>query len=463
MNDSIQALRRQIEAEPDDDASRLALARGLVQQGRSAEAFSYLKALRGRAGAPAELTALRYRLAEELGGRRPAAKTRTGVSRDDLPSEGEIEAAPPIPAAFARVQERLDDPRRALGPAELPEGRRFTVTAHAVDELGGRLAWVGEDWDERSPSAVDVSIQLHLAEGGRRVFDWKLPSYNQYFGCDTSHLSFFDDRILVAYREKHAQLAVLVDREEEARGVALDGEPILVFDDLLLCRSASAGLLEAFSLPDFHPRRPLVLDAASETSRYDLELEVDDDGAFRVAGGARLPLRAAGDLALEDDWSRLFEGLWPLIPRVIDDDGLTALLASQLHPFWLRSLSESYLGFPSFRRARSLESLPVYAAREAMEDGRSEEAAALVRQLRAIAEAGEAPGSALVRDGWRHLKNRARALIEDCARGRLAPGRWDFSLKFGGHQSLLPWLPKAASDQAARLAARALSIDGEKA
>lgn len=145
---------------------------------------------------------------------------------------------------------RLGRPRRWVAD----DGYEHEIVGGAVD--GARVAWV-ERRCQDDGGYEDVDYFLRVADGGDLARAWTVDTYNPYFGCDVHELSFWTDRVVVIYTEKHCTIAAAlalsggVTMQEIASRWRISGE------HLLWESGAARGLIERARLPDLARCVPL--------------------------------------------------------------------------------------------------------------------------------------------------------------------------------------------------------------
>jgi hypothetical protein len=80
-----------------------------------------------------------------------------------------------------------------------PPGR--AVTAGAIEESTGRVAWIEET--TLGPSGYpSFELTVNVAGGGSPAWRTDLYTYNPYFGADVHLIKFFEDIVIVIYTER---------------------------------------------------------------------------------------------------------------------------------------------------------------------------------------------------------------------------------------------------------------------
>jgi uncharacterized protein (TIGR02996 family) len=104
------------------------------------------------------------------------------------------------------------DPRRAERAAEMlgrpvryvdEQGYERVITAAAIHDLTGALAYVESRSQWRGGGFLDITFHLRLRDRGGREAAWEVETYNPYFGCRVRFLEWYGDAALMIYREKH--------------------------------------------------------------------------------------------------------------------------------------------------------------------------------------------------------------------------------------------------------------------
>lgn len=132
------------------------------------------------------------------------------------------------------------------------DGYTHAIVGGAV--AGERVAWV-EKVEEDDGGWVDVDYFLHM-RSGEKVREWKVDTYNPYFGCDVGHLRWWDGAVVLVYREKHRTIACRLgpDGSPQLRAI---GHGWTVLNEVLICDSRARGLVERIELPALRPMAPL--------------------------------------------------------------------------------------------------------------------------------------------------------------------------------------------------------------
>lgn len=120
---------------------------------------------------------------------------------------------------------------------------------------GERVAWV-EKVEKDDGGWVDVDYFLRMRVGATQVREWTVDTYNPYFGCEVGHLRWWDDSVVIVYREKHRTIVCRLGPEGAPQLRAV-GYAWTVLNEVLLCESRASGLVERIHLPALRPMTPL--------------------------------------------------------------------------------------------------------------------------------------------------------------------------------------------------------------
>ncbi|MFY0536898.1 hypothetical protein [Nannocystis pusilla] len=121
------------------------------------------------------------------------------------------------PAAIAAVCARLGVEREWLTEDDYVHA----IVGGAVE--GERAAWV-EKVEKDDEGWVDVDYFLRMRVGEAQVREWTVDTYNPYFGCEVGHLRWWDDAVVMVYRENTTRSSA----EWGRRGAAAAGRRVRV-------------------------------------------------------------------------------------------------------------------------------------------------------------------------------------------------------------------------------------------
>ena len=293
--------------------------------------------------------------------------------------------------ALDRVSEVLGRPTRCLDE----DGFQREVIAAAVG-APGELAWV-ESRAKGTAEAMDVSFQLFARRGGEQLLKWEVETYNPYFGCIPGHLSWWGERILFVYREKHRTVAASVPLTGEASLHLMDDE-WEIEGNLLICPDED--LVEVRLLPHLTRGHPIPNEFFLQPPKAEELALVEDREGFQR------------DLA---------EWLFPLTKPTDLETGL--LIGSLAYSFWDsgQPLRAVYRG-GGHRRWESPRWLPFYWALSLSGDERSQFVGYLSSMFRGWArKSGDALYCAV-----RIVGRRLDALAKAAEAKHLPPGTHDF-------------------------------------
>jgi hypothetical protein len=77
------------------------------------------------------------------------------------------------------------------------------IVAGAIDEAGGRVAWLQCRSKQSDGGFVDVSFRLHATVYGKPFVAWEPKSYNPFFGINPLALGWEGESLGFIYSEKH--------------------------------------------------------------------------------------------------------------------------------------------------------------------------------------------------------------------------------------------------------------------
>lgn len=420
MDEALEELLRTAEVRPGEPLTQLVAARALARGGRPRPARDALRRA-ARAGA----------LDEDADALRRSLLQANQVRADEL-------------------RERIGLALALPGPYPAPPDADVCELHGGVEDAQGRVAWVEET--RRGPDdgrrLVEARIVLRVAGRGQLLLEWDLAHYNPYFGISLFRVDWWEERVLLLYREKHDVLLALVPLAGTPALVEVD-EPFLALDDLVLFVSQEPDLLEAVALPGLEARLPLPLGGRPE--REELELARDDD---QLHLGEALPLRLPGPrqrgFPPDPDAFRaalLTATFGPRPPQPASD----LLLGALAYPFWLDLHLRSSEYQRMARRWNSPHWLPVHWHRHLVGAGRTREAAAFLDLLQGLAaRAAPARGwdpawsfeAGAVHLARGHVERRAAALLAACRADRLPPRTWCHFWTAWSRQALAPDLPR---------------------
>lgn len=326
-----------------------------------------------------------------------------------------------------------DDLGRALGLEKPWAPDAFTRVHDGVVRADGGVAWVEERRvGEDDGGFVDASIVLKVAAGGGLLLTAELPTYNPYFGCRVYGMAWTaDDRVVLAYHEKHAALVsvwtmtgeVALVRCELHELVALSGELVVYRDD-------DPTLLQVLTVPGLESATPVPVAPLEEPFSL-VEPRV------LARGGARVALPSVSQVGRVRDALAFQASVVERLSRDVKVSRplLEVLVGSACAPFWAPA-PEKGAGYAAASR-RSFESslrwFPAWRHAWLEQNGRTAEAGALLVAFDALeprsALEGWSPGwsfaDGVVELGAQHVRATAQRLREACLTGRLPDGTWD--------------------------------------
>ncbi|PCC71214.1 hypothetical protein SAMN02745121_04822 [Nannocystis exedens] len=161
------------------------------------------------------------------------------------------------PAAIAAVCARLGVEREWLTKDDFIHA----IVGGAVE--GERVAWV-EKVEKDDGGWVDVDYFLRMRVGETQIRERVVDTYNPYFGCEIGHLRWWDDAVVMVYREKHRTIACRLGLAG-APALRVVGDGWTVLDEVLICESRARGLVERLHLPALRPTAPLPAELADRS------------------------------------------------------------------------------------------------------------------------------------------------------------------------------------------------------
>ncbi|HEX2203283.1 MAG TPA: hypothetical protein VHG91_08295 [Longimicrobium sp.] len=149
----------------------------------------------------------------------------------------------------AEVARKVAELAVTAEPYEDESGFLWQVTAAAVDEDGGRAAWV--EWQENDRANVVIAhYWLKARDRDGRVARWEIETYNPYFGCRVGHLRWHGGAVVLVYADKHDTFVAAAARGEPVRWLQITPE-WSVEGDVLAYRDGEGE--HRLSLPSLEP------------------------------------------------------------------------------------------------------------------------------------------------------------------------------------------------------------------
>lgn len=183
----------------------------------------------------------------------------------------------------AEVGRKVGELLHAREPYVDADGYTWAVTAAAVDEVGGRVAWV--EWKEReSGRIVDVAYHLKARDRQGMALRWEIETYNPYFGCGVRHLEWHGDAVVIVYDEKHDTYAASAARGRPVKRVLI-AEEWTIAGGTLAYDSARPGEVERLALPALERLPPLPAEEARRLGLLPPGFDGRNEHRKRLQGG----------------------------------------------------------------------------------------------------------------------------------------------------------------------------------
>lgn len=296
----------------------------------------------------------------------------------------------------------------------------FTEVHGGAVRADGRVAWVEERRvGEDNGGFVDASLTIKVAWGGAVRVEAELPSYNPYFGCIVYGLAWAEgDRVVLAYREKHASLVSVWTMAGEVELVRCSlSESVAVTPEFFVYRSDDPGMLQLLAIPELYAVGPI---------------PVADETPFEAVA---LPTRAQAGMPERVETFQLAVVERLLREVKVSREVLEVLVGSSCEPWWDPGLrrATTYEGVSGARRGPSLRWFPVYWFEWLQAKGRHEEAQAILVAFDALGGKRSAWGwepqwgreVGLIELAAQQVSMHAERLSEVCTTGKLPEHTFD--------------------------------------
>lgn len=144
-------------------------------------------------------------------------------------------------------------------------GYEREIVGGATADQNRRLAWVECRSKEVSENGVDVDFHLRATIDGTLVIDWKVETYNPYFGCHVQLMRWYSEHLILVYHEKHLTIVASISLEQEVRLFPIDVKWEAVGESILY-KSEEPELFNAIGLPDLDLRLPVPFELLATTA-----------------------------------------------------------------------------------------------------------------------------------------------------------------------------------------------------
>lgn len=83
------------------------------------------------------------------------------------------------------------------------DGYEREIIAAAVEVGCGKIVYVECRAKELEHGFVDIDFHIHFRDEVGNDQAWSIESYNPYFGCEVGYIKWFEQSVVLIYREKH--------------------------------------------------------------------------------------------------------------------------------------------------------------------------------------------------------------------------------------------------------------------
>ncbi|WP_186403778.1 hypothetical protein [[Actinomadura] parvosata] len=170
-----------------------------------------------------------------------------------------------------------------LSPAtmqEAPSDRGVEILAETIDRQDGHVGWVEQVAGSPAHGHIPVNITINVAGGGLPHLRVDLPTYNPFFGCNVKEMRFFDETLVIVYREKHHTIACSLDLPSGEQRLSTVGAQCVLAGALLCHLSWRGDRVDLLALPDLMPCLPLPVPPIDAGSSASIGADAGPDGSW---------------------------------------------------------------------------------------------------------------------------------------------------------------------------------------
>jgi len=162
-----------------------------------------------------------------------------------------VSGAGPDPEAVRRVADMLGRKPRSVDES----GYQVEIVSAAVRGDRRAVAYV-RSRAKQLPDLVDVTFHLVLRELEGKEVAWEIETYNPFFGCDVRLLEWFDERVVIIYREKHHTYVCRLGFDQAVERRRIEDDWIRA-GDVVGYRALKESTVRRVHLPDVSELSPL--------------------------------------------------------------------------------------------------------------------------------------------------------------------------------------------------------------